>query len=432
MFNQKFLSVAVAALFVPFIHPAYAASDAEIQTLRNEVRQLAERINQTDAKTAAPAASANAFNPAVSLILGGTYAKLSRDPAIPATGFAMAANLGHPQGFNLGESELGISADIDPDYRGVATMALAPAGGITVENAFIQSSALGNGLNVKFGRFFSGLGYLNEQHAHAWDFVDQPLVYASLWNNQIGEDGVQLKWLAPTATFVELGAEVGRGRSFPATDTNRNGAGAAALFAHVADDIGIAHSWRAGASLYQTQRQNAQSLNVPDLLGTVGGVTNSFSGNSQTAGLDFVWKYSPNGNIRDKYVKLQGEFFQRKENGNLTYDTAAANVSDTYSNTQNGWYMQSVAQFMPHWRTGLRYDRMNAGRANVGAANLANVISNDAYNPTRTSWMLDYSPSEFSRLRLQVARDLTRQGQPDNQIFVQYLMSLGAHGAHQY
>lgn len=432
MFNQKFLSVAIAALFVPSIHSAYAASDAELQTLRDEVRLLAERINQTDAKTAAPAASANAFNPAVSLILGGTYAKLSRDPAIPATGFAMAANPAHPQGFNLGESELGISADIDPEYRGFATMALAPAGGITVENAFIQSSALGNGLNVKFGRFFSGLGYLNEQHAHAWDFVDQPLVYAALWNNQIGEDGVQLKWLAPTETFVELGAEVGRGRSFPATDTNRNGAGATALFAHVADDIGVAHSWRAGASLYQTQRQDAQSVSVPDLLGSVGGVTNSFTGNSQTAGLDFVWKYAPNGNIRDKYIKLQGEVFQRKESGMLTYDTTVANVSDTYSNTQNGWYMQSVAQFMPHWRTGLRYDRMNAGTANVGAANLANVISNYAYNPTRTSWMLDYSPSEFSRLRLQVARDLTRQGQPDNQIFVQYLMSLGAHGAHQY
>ena len=429
MFNQKFLSVAIAALFAPSIHSAYAASDAEVQILRDEVRQLAQRVEQADARITPSTASANSFNPAVSLILGGTYARLGQPANLPATGFAMAANPSHPQGFNLGESELGIAANIDPDYSGFATMALAPAGGITVENAFIQSSALGNGLNVKFGRFFSGLGYLNEQHAHAWDFVDQPLVYASLWNNQIGEDGVQLKWLAPTETFVELGAEVGRGRSFPATDTNRNGAGATALFAHVADDIGVEHSWRAGASLYQTQQQNALSVNVPDLLGTAGGVSNNFSGNSQTAGLDFVWKYAPNGNTAERYVKLQSEYFQRKENGMLSYNQL---TNSTYSNTQSGWYVQSVAQFMPHWRTGLRYDRMNAGTANVGAVNLGNVISNYAYNPTRTSWMLDYSPSEFSRLRLQVARDLTRQGQPDNQIFVQYLMSLGAHGAHQY
>jgi hypothetical protein len=46
--------------------------------------------------------------------------------------------------------------------------------------------------------------------------------------------------------------------------------------------------------------------------------------------------------------------------------------------------------------------------------------------------MADYNPSEFSRIRLQLARDNSRQGLPDNQIFVQYIMSLGAHGAHQY
>jgi len=46
--------------------------------------------------------------------------------------------------------------------------------------------------------------------------------------------------------------------------------------------------------------------------------------------------------------------------------------------------------------------------------------------------MLDYSPSEFSRWRLQLARDNSRQGLPDTQFFVQYIMSLGAHGAHSY
>jgi hypothetical protein len=121
-----------------------------------------------------------------------------------------------------------------------------------VENAFVQTTALGDGLNLKFGRFFSGLGYLNEQHAHAWDFVDQPLVYASLWENQLGEDGLQLKWLAPTEIFIELGGELGRGRGFPGTDTARNGNCAGVLFAHIGDDFGIEHSWRAGASLHQT------------------------------------------------------------------------------------------------------------------------------------------------------------------------------------
>ncbi len=403
---------------------ACSAAIADDTTLR----ALDERITQLEQR-AAPTSSANAFNPAISLILGGTYARLGVDPTIPATGFAMSANPGHQQGFNIGESELGISANIDPQFSGFATMALSPAGGVSVENAFIQSNALGSGVNLKIGRYFSGLGYLNDVHAHAWDFVDQPLVYATLWNNQLGEDGLQLKWLAPTDRFFELGGEIGRGRGFPGSDTNRNGAGDAVLFAHLGDDIGVEHSWRIGASLHETQRQNAISTGVPDLLASVGGVSNSFTGNSRTTGLDMVWKYSPNGNVADRYIKFQSEYFQRKESGTLSYNLL---TNSSYSDTQTGWYAQSVAQFMPHWRMGLRYDRLNPGTATVGAANTANVISNYGFQPTRTSWMLDYSPSEFSRLRLQLARDHSRQTLPENQIFLQYVMSMGAHGAHSY
>jgi len=373
-----------------------------------------------------------AFNPAFSLILSGTYGSLRQDPAIPATGFAMNPNPGHDQGFNLGESEMGVSANIDPQFRGVATFALAPAGGISVENAFVQTTSLGEGLNLKFGRFFSGLGYLNEQHAHAWDFVDQPLVYTALWENQLGEDGVQLKWLAPTAMFIEVGGEAGRGRGYPGTDTVRNGNSAGALFAHLGDDIGIEHSWQAGASLHQTRAVDRASEGVPDLPATANGVSNSFTGDSRTFGLDFVWKYAPNGNLREHNLKVQGEYFRRKESGLLTYDTAGANITDSFTVTQSGWYLQSVYQLMPRWRGGLRYDRLDPGIAQAGALNTGNVISDYAFSPTRATLMLDYSPSEFSRFCLQLAHDNSRQGLHDNQFFVQYIMSLGAHGAHQF
>jgi len=382
-------------------------------------------------EAAATGSAENAFNPAFSLILSGTYASLRQDPAVPATGFAMNPNPGHEQGFTLGESEMGISANIDPQFRGVATLALGPAGGVSVENAFVQTTALGEGLNLKFGRFFSGLGYLNGVHAHAWDFVDQPLVYAALWENQLGEDGVQFKWLAPTETFIELGAEVGKGRGFPGSDRAKNGSGAGALFAHLGSDIGIEQSWRAGISLHRTRAVNRKSADVPDLNGNF--VTNLFSGDSQTAGLDFVWKYAPNGNFRERSLKVQGEYFRRKETGDLTYDTAGAQVTDAFSVTQSGFYLQGVYQFIPRWRVGLRYDRLDPGIAQVGTLNAGNVISNYAFTPTRSTLMLDYSPSEYSRLRVQLANDRSRQGMADNnQFFVQYIMSLGAHGAHSY
>ena len=454
------------ALFAPLT--AYAADDEDLRDIREQIHQLKEsyeqriqqleqRLQQAEANSkhaentatqaqataqqaSRPAASSEgAFNPAISLILSGTYGQLQQDPSIPATGFAMSPpnNTGYTKGFSLGESEISIAANIDPQFRGVGTFSLDPAGGISVENGFVQTSALGNGLNLKFGRFFSGLGYLNEQHSHTWDFVDQPLVYRVLWDNQLADDGVQLKWLAPTDMFVEIGGELGRGLGFPGTNKNQNGAGAGVLFAHVGDDIGIENSWRAGVSLHETKRNNALSNAVPNVSNTSGGVSNSFSGDSHTAGLDFIWKYSPNGNIRERYLKVQGEYFRREENGVLTYDTSTPPVAGgptpaSYAVTQSGWYLQSVYQFMPTWRTGLRYDRLDPGTASVGASLTKDVISNYGFNPSRVTWMTDYNPSEFTRLRLQLAHDNSRQGLPDNQLFLQYLMSMGAHGAHQY
>jgi len=463
-------SVLCVALFAPL--STLAATDVspsnneDLRAIREQIQQLKENYEQriqqleqrlqqaeTNSKNAGstagqaeataqqanrPAASSEgAFNPAISLILQGTYGQLQRDPAIPTTGFTMSPpnNTGYTKGFSLGESELSIAANIDPQFRGIGTFSLKPTGGISVENGFVQTSALGNGLNLKFGRFFSGLGYLNEQHSHTWDFVDQPLVYRVLWDNQLADDGVQLKWLAPTDMFVEIGGELGRGLGFPGTDKNQNGSGAEALFAHIGDDVGIENSWRAGVSLHETKRENAVNNAVNSFGISSSSITNIFNGDTHTSGLDFIWKYSPNGNIRERYLKFQGEYFRRTESGQLTYGNAGP--TDSYAVTQSGWYLQSVYQFMPTWRTGLRYDRLDPGNASIGAsiANVAtgnNLINNYAFNPSRVTWMTDYNPSEFTRLRLQLAHDNSRQGLPDNQLFLQYIMSMGAHGAHQY
>ena len=103
--------------------------------------------------------------------------------------------------------------------------------------------------------------------------------------------------------------------------------------------------------------------------------------------------------------------------------------SDTLTR-QSGWYAQAVYQFMPEWRVGLRYDRLDPGRRDYGVNN-ANIARED-HNPHRTTVMADWSPSEFSRLRLQWARDQSMAGETDNQLWLQYIMSLGAHGAHSF
>jgi hypothetical protein len=55
-----------------------------------------------------------------------------------------------------------------------------------------------------------------------------------------------------------------------------------------------------------------------------------------------------------------------------------------------------------------------------------------AHDPTRHSAMVDWSPTEFSRWRLQLASDKSRLGVTDRQALIQYIFSLGAHGAHRF
>ena len=95
--------------------------------------------------------------------------------------------------------------------------------------------------------------------------------------------------------------------------------------------------------------------------------------------------------------------------------------------------MQGVYQFHPYWRAGLRYDQLDEGSYDLGPG-LAGApgLAPPDFTPKRWSAMVDWSPSEFSRFRLQYNQDKSQQGITDNQWFLQYILSLGTHGAHKF
>ena len=190
---------AVVALGMPQL--LHAAVDAELQSIREEIKQLKQsyetriqelekRLHDAETKAAQAEASAaqaqtatviasarpaseSAFNPAVSVVLQGTYNNFSQNPdTFQIGGFIPAGGEGlGNRGFSLGESELNIAANIDPYFRGNLTVALSPDNSVELEEAWFQTLGLSHGLTLKGGRFFSGIGYLNEIHQHAWDFV---------------------------------------------------------------------------------------------------------------------------------------------------------------------------------------------------------------------------------------------------------------------
>ena len=436
---------------------AWADAASDVQDLRREIeairaeyearlQALEQRLRAAEATAAAPApapasppppvaasptGAANAFNPSISLILSGLYTRTTQDPADYAiTGVQLPASAPvgpGTRGLSLSESELGLAASVDPWFRGAANIAIEPDNTVTVEEAYIQTTSLGHGLSLKAGRFFSGIGYLNPQHMHTWDFVDNPLAYQAFLDTQFGDDGLQLAWIAPTEQYIELGAELGRGASFPGTGTGRNGPGMVALTAHAGGDVGDSNSWRAGVSMLDA-RADDQDLAAVNAAGAA--VTNAFSGSTRVWVADAIWKWAPNGNAVRTNFKVQGEYLLSRRSGTLVYDVTGVDRAGDYHAAQSGWYLQGVYQFVRGWRVGLRTEQIDPGNPDYGLNAVALPVVD--YRPRKNSLMIDFSPSEFSRVRLQFARDSAREGFQDNQLFVQYLMSLGAHGAHSF
>ena len=419
MYRNMWCAAALAAAMLP-------AQAQDVKQLERRVQELEQRVAENT-----PKQSSNAFNPDISVILQGTAARSSQDPAkFQITGFAPAGGEVAParRGFSLGESELVFASNIDPYFRGQLVAALAPDDAVEVEEAFFQTLRLGRGLTVKGGRFLSGIGYQNPIHQHAWDFQDAPLAYKAFLGGRLNDDGVQLKWVAPSELLVELGSELGRGRSFPATDPNKNGAAAWTLFGHVGGDFGASTAWRAGLSHLRTSPRE-RTFDDVDTSGNP--VTQSFTGSSRLWIADFVLKWAPDGNSTVTNFKLQGEFFRRSESGELNFNNA---MTGDYASRQSGWYLQGVYQFMPQWRAGYRYDRLSHGSVSNGLGLTAgdSPLLLTEHNPTRHTLMLDWSATEFSRIRLQLASDKSRAGVTDNQVLLQYIYSLGTHGAHTF
>ena len=460
---------ACAAATLPSV--GHTATDAELEALRSELATIkaeyAERmsaleaqIQQLQAKTdvaappavasqppatvdagqAAPAAVArgtSAFNPSISLILAGNYTNLSNDPEDYAIqGFVPAGDEIGPgeRSFNLGESELTLSASIDTYFMGALTAAITSENEIEVEEAYFRTLSLPEGFTIKGGQFYSSLGYLNDFHAHNWDFIDQPLVYQAFFGGQMAVQGLQLKWIAPLDFLLELGVESGNGDYFPGTREDQNGLNGVIAYAHAGGDLGASIAWRTGVSWMDV---DAEDREYEDTNVAGEDVLNAFSGSSQTWIVDAELRWTATDDPKRRYLKLQGEYMQRKEDGDLSYTVGDPTLNGSYESDQSGWYLQGVYKFLPRWRVGARYDSLDSGDTKIGLVQ-EGLLSPDDFplllpgTPTRTSVMLDWSPSEFSRLRAQYAWDDASEGSTDQQFFLQYIYALGAHGAHKF
>ena len=414
--GEKLREQAAAAL------AAADAARAELEKMKASLQSTQQA--QAAAAVAAPAqasapaggANGNAFNPGIAVILNGDYAHHSLNPdSYVRAGFPVVDGAGPgPQGLSLGESEISFAANIDDKFYGQFTLSYDDDNGKTgtnIEEAYIDTLTLPDGFNVRAGRFFSNIGYLNSHHAHTDNFVDRPLAYQAFLANQYGDDGAQLRWVAPLDLFVELGGEVFRGENYPAGGANHGGVGTHTLFAHAGGDVGTDNSWLAGVSMLKAKTTQGDD---------------GFSGDNTLYLADATWKWAPNGNTKDGGVTVRGEYFwDRRDGVYAPLPPPGDNIVPiaSWRGDRRGAYLEGVYRLNRMWDVGYRYDKLWAASSGPLAS---------AFDPLRHSVELTWRNSEFSFFRLQLSHDEPLPDKSDNALYLQYDVSLGAHGAHKF
>lgn len=504
-------------LLVAPVLAAQAQSESEL--LRDQVRLLEQQLEMLKARmeameqrdqqaseiaAEAPAAasvpptptasseavtSSNLFNPQISVILDGVYYHDSMDGQ-GASLLGEAAGIHHvhahdeeeghahgalDQGFNLRETEIAVSATVDPYFDAAAFLAISDDGDVELEEAFMSTRALPAGLQLKGGKFLSGIGYQNAKHPHQWDFVDQNLPYRNLLGDHgLADKGIQLTWQPETPWYTLVGIEVLQGdqERFGATvgggddhahehdeeeheeeehhdedehdedeedhdhehgesehaelDDVDDGPRLFTAFLKVAPEIGYNHDLQLGAfTAFARQHQEVHESGTE--------LEHALEGDAWMWGVDTVYRYDSAGNYGAGDLKLQGEYLRQVKDLDLAYHLGNPDLAgDQRKFTEDGFYLQGVYGVAPRWQLGLRYDTVGGTNKLESAGDTLREWDQS----DRWSVALTWSPTEFSRLRLQgtTADIALSEGGSESfdQMYLQYVLSLGAHGAHSF
>jgi uncharacterized coiled-coil protein SlyX len=318
------------------------------------------------------------------------------------------------KGFNLESAELFLFAPVDPYFNLYATIPVTEDGA-EVEEAYFLTTSLPYGFQLKGGKFKSGFGRINSQHPHAWDFADIPLPYRAFMGGEgVIEKGAQLTYLSPMSFYTLLGIEVLQGDNDVLFGPDaKSGPHVYTAYAKASFDIGDNSTVLFGPSVMTGKTKTGSIAEDTE-----------FSGNSTLYGLEFTYKWKPS---KQQGLTVQSEYLYRTQHGDL--EDSVAVTTNSLKRAQDGLYVQGVYQ-IERWRLGARYDVLDLFKDDY-------ILTGDNTDfdekPWRATGMLEFNPTEFSRIRLQYNHDKSaRDGKANNEMLLQLIFGIGAHGAHPF
>lgn len=381
------LSVGVAhAQNAPTPPPAEERQKAQ----EERILKLEEEVRALKAAQTAPKAESVQLGGA-----GGAAAK-ALNPDLSLNGDFLGS-IGHNQvrpvpSLEMHEAELGIQSVIDPYSRGDVFLSFSD-GKVDVEEAFVTLTALPGEFVARAGKMRAAFGKVNGTHNHALGWTDRPLVTENLLNGEegIGDMGLSVSRIlpAPGDLYLEATAQVFKGDSgelFKASQKND-----LSFVGHLRgyEDLTENTNLELGYSFAQGHNELGH-----DYL-------------TRLNGIDFSLRWKP---LRRS---IYNSFLWRSE--------AVWSRRDQLAGPERAFGLYSSLEYRldQRWTLGARYDwserATQASQLDRGGSAIA------------TYWM-----SEFSQLRAQVRFTRYDGKQDANEVRLQYIFVMGAHGAHPF
>jgi hypothetical protein len=337
----------------------------------------------------------------------------------------------HKRGFTVQNVELSFYGAVDPYFRGEAHVItfIDSEGetGVELEEAFLVTTSLPAGLQVKAGQYFTEFGRLNATHPHTWEFADQPVISSRMFGGDgMRGPGARVSWLAPTEFPLEwiLGAQNANGETMASFVSEEPVGGRPSAEPDV----------RSLRDLLWSSRLVA-STDLSDTATVLGGLSGAWgpnatgpTGRSRVLGADLTFKWRDLENQGGfPFLSWTTEYMQRRYSAD-TFNEPGSGLGFFNHEVLNdhGFYSQVTWGFRRGWTLGARYDSANGSHDGNDADPLRDRRS-------RVSAALTHYPSEFSKIRLQVSRDRSEAlSDHFTTVWIQFEFSLGSHAAHQF
>jgi hypothetical protein len=400
------------------------ASRAEMEQMRREVQELKALVGElkdiikgqqvTIAELREPAAEDAPARPGMAAVTADPRVRQehiglqdilqSISPNISVTG-DFVANLSDDRHirteknrFDLRGVDISFTGDIDTVGRAYANIAYHDDD-VELEEAYLLADTLlPFDTSLKLGKFRADYGLLNTIHAHALPQVDYPLIYREyLGHEGYIDTGLGISGHVPSlwTTPFEYSLQVFNGNRH---DHGNDG--------HEEDENEYGRLKDYDDLVYVARLKNTfsprQNLEVQwGASGLTGKFDDSHAARFYYAGGDATLMWRP---FADDYKRIRWQS-----------EVIGARIRD-HSRWEGSWGMYSFVdyQFLPAWLVGVRYD-------------YAERPLQSSYHATEYSGYLTYDYTDNNRLRLQVKSSQRNRDKDTNEIFLQWIFTLGRH-----